>query len=89
MRRILSLGGGGIKGAATAAYLAHLEQAADRPIAECFDLIAGTSTGGIIASLTHNIARRIWISLAVITLAALAIMVATTLIIRWHNQNRM
>lgn len=48
MRRILSLGGGGIKGAATAAYLAHLEQVANRPIAECFDLIAGTSTGGII-----------------------------------------
>lgn len=49
MRRILSLGGGGIKGAATAAYLAHLEQASGRRIANCFDLIAGTSTGGIIA----------------------------------------
>ncbi len=49
MRRILSLGGGGIKGAATAAYLAHMEQVAERPIAECFDLITGTSTGGIIA----------------------------------------
>lgn len=49
MRRILSLGGGGIKGAATAAYLAHMEEVGGRPIAECFDLIAGTSTGGIIA----------------------------------------
>ncbi|HYD75306.1 CBASS cGAMP-activated phospholipase [Ramlibacter sp.] len=49
MRRILSLGGGGIKGAATAAYLAHLEEASGRRIADCFDLIAGTSTGGIIA----------------------------------------
>ena len=49
MRRILSLGGGGIKGAATAAYLAHLEEASGRPIAACFDLIAGTSTGGILA----------------------------------------
>jgi hypothetical protein len=49
MRRILSLGGGGIKGAATAAYLAHLEDAAGQRIADCFDLIAGTSTGGIIA----------------------------------------
>ena len=36
-----------------------------------------------------DIVRHIWISLAVITLAALAIMLATTLIIRWHNQNRM
>lgn len=49
MRRILSLGGGGIKGAATAAYLAHLEEASGRRIADCFDLIAGTSTGGILA----------------------------------------
>lgn len=49
MRRILSLGGGGIKGAMTAAYLAHLEKASGKRICDCFDLIAGTSTGGMIA----------------------------------------
>lgn len=49
MKRILSLGGGGIKGAMTAAYLAHMEEASGKPIADCFDLIAGTSTGGILA----------------------------------------
>ena len=49
MRRILSIDGGGIRGTFPAAYLAHLEDDLDRPIHEYFDLIAGTSTGGIIA----------------------------------------
>ncbi len=49
MRRILSLGGGGIKGATTAAYLAHMEEVSGRAVVDCFDLIAGTSTGGILA----------------------------------------
>lgn len=49
MKRILSLGGGGIKGAATAAYLAYMEEASGRSVWENFDLIAGTSTGGILA----------------------------------------
>jgi uncharacterized protein len=47
--RILSLDGGGIKGAFTAAVLAEWEQRTGRIIADHFDLIAGTSTGGIIA----------------------------------------
>lgn len=49
--RVLSLDGGGIKGLYTAAVLAHLEQVClgGRPIGAYFDLIAGTSTGGIIA----------------------------------------
>ena len=47
--RILCLDGGGIRGAFTAAVLAKWEAMAKRPIAEHFDLIAGTSTGGILA----------------------------------------
>ena len=48
--QILSLIGGGIRGAFVTSYLMELEQKLGRPIAECFDLIAGTSTGGIIAA---------------------------------------
>jgi patatin-like phospholipase/acyl hydrolase len=47
--RILSLDGGGIRGAFTAAFLEGLEARLGRPLATSFDLIAGTSTGGIIA----------------------------------------
>lgn len=48
--RVLSLDGGGIKGLYTAALLARVEDAlGGRSIASHFDLIAGTSTGGIIA----------------------------------------
>ncbi len=49
-RRILSIDGGGILGTFPAAFLAGLEQHLNgRPIGSYFDLIAGTSTGGIIA----------------------------------------
>ena len=48
--QILSLIGGGIRGAFVTSYLKELEQKLGRPIAESFDLIAGTSTGGIIAA---------------------------------------
>ena len=49
--RILSLDGGGIKGIFSAAVLAHLEQEylEGRSVGDYFDLIAGTSTGGILA----------------------------------------
>jgi patatin-like phospholipase/acyl hydrolase len=47
--RILSIDGGGIKGAFPAAFLAALEKQISEPIHRYFDLIAGTSTGGIIA----------------------------------------
>jgi len=47
--RILSIDGGGIRGILPATVLAALEEEADRPVAELFDLIAGTSTGGILA----------------------------------------
>ncbi|MDP1832774.1 MAG: patatin-like phospholipase family protein [Geothrix sp.] len=47
--RILSIDGGGIRGLIPALVLAELERQTGRPVADCFDLIAGTSTGGILA----------------------------------------
>lgn len=49
--KILALDGGGIKGVYTAELLRQCEDALGRgePIARYFDMIAGTSTGGIIA----------------------------------------
>jgi uncharacterized protein len=47
--RILCLDGGGIRGVFPAAFLARLEEHLEHPIGRYFDLIAGTSTGGIIA----------------------------------------
>ena len=55
-KRILSLDGGGVRGAATIAFLERLEneisEIEGRPtlLAEWFDLIGGTSTGAIIAA---------------------------------------
>ncbi|HEV2770322.1 MAG TPA: patatin-like phospholipase family protein [Solirubrobacteraceae bacterium] len=46
---ILSIDGGGIRGIIPATVLAELERRTGRRIAELFDLIAGTSTGGILA----------------------------------------
>ena len=46
---ILSLSGGGYLGLYTASVLAALEESYGAPIARHFDLIAGTSVGGIIA----------------------------------------
>ena len=46
---ILALDGGGTRGIYTAQLLAKIEQAFGTPIKTCFDLIAGTSTGAIIA----------------------------------------
>ena len=49
--KILSLDGGGIKGIFPAGVLAYLEEnyLDGQPIGDYFDLISGTSTGGIIA----------------------------------------
>jgi patatin-like phospholipase/acyl hydrolase len=47
--QILSLDGGGLRGMYTAAVLARLEEDLGIRIVDHFDLIAGTSTGGIIA----------------------------------------
>ncbi|MDP2846802.1 MAG: CBASS cGAMP-activated phospholipase [Humidesulfovibrio sp.] len=49
MRKILAIDGGGIKGVFPAAFLSTLEDKTNGNIWEYFDLIAGTSTGGIIA----------------------------------------
>jgi hypothetical protein len=49
VRRILSLDGGGIKGVFHVAFLAAIEERLPHPVATYFDLIAGTSTGGIVA----------------------------------------
>jgi uncharacterized protein len=49
MKKILAIDGGGIKGVVPAAFLASIEEQIGEPIAGYFDLIAGTSTGGIIA----------------------------------------
>jgi patatin-like phospholipase/acyl hydrolase len=49
MKTVLSIDGGGIRGLIPALVLAEIEKQTGRPIAECFDLMAGTSTGGILA----------------------------------------
>ncbi|MCY4529101.1 MAG: patatin-like phospholipase family protein, partial [Chloroflexi bacterium] len=51
MFRILAIDGGGIRGVFPAAFLAALENyhLNGRSVARYFDLIAGTSTGGIVA----------------------------------------
>jgi len=48
-RRILCIDGGGIKGVFPASFLATVEDAVGKPVSKFFDLIVGTSTGGIIA----------------------------------------
>lgn len=49
--KILSIDGGGIRGVFPAAYLAEIEKRflGGAPITDHFDMVAGTSTGGIIA----------------------------------------
>jgi patatin-like phospholipase/acyl hydrolase len=46
---VLSVDGGGIRGLIPAMVLAELEERTGRHVADLFDLVAGTSTGGIIA----------------------------------------
>jgi patatin-like phospholipase/acyl hydrolase len=48
-RKILSIDGGGIKGVFPAAFLADIETTLPQGVSSYFDLIVGTSTGGIIA----------------------------------------
>jgi patatin-like phospholipase/acyl hydrolase len=54
--KILSFDGGGIRGAFAASFVQELEHCFGGPITDYFDLIAGTSTGGLIAlALAFNI----------------------------------
>jgi predicted acylesterase/phospholipase RssA len=48
--RILSIDGGGIRGLIPAAILKSWEHTLGKPIAECFHMLSGTSTGGILAT---------------------------------------
>ena len=47
--RLLSLDGGGIKGLVLTRMLLSMEKEFETPIVHCFDWIAGTSTGAILA----------------------------------------
>lgn len=49
MKRVLAVDGGGIRGVLPASFLASVEHQLDAPVVGYFDLIVGTSTGGIIA----------------------------------------
>ena len=50
MKRILSIDGGGIRGIIPATTLVKLEAQLGKPVRECFDFVAGTSTGALIAA---------------------------------------
>ena len=47
--KVLAIDGGGIRGIIPALILVAIEQRTQRPISDVFDMLAGTSTGGIIA----------------------------------------
>lgn len=47
----LSLDGGGVRGLMLALWIAYLEEKTKQPVSKIFDLIGGTSIGGILASL--------------------------------------
>lgn len=49
LTKVLSIDGGGIRGVIPALVLEEIERRTARPISTLFDLVAGTSTGGIIA----------------------------------------
>ena len=49
IRRVLSIDGGGIRGIIPAMVIAHIERKLGKPAHELFDLMVGTSTGGILA----------------------------------------
>lgn len=50
MFKVLSIDGGGIRGVIPSVLLNHIEDNTGKSVAELFDLIVGTSTGGILAT---------------------------------------
>ncbi|MBL0941625.1 MAG: patatin-like phospholipase family protein [Alphaproteobacteria bacterium] len=53
--RVLAIDGGGVKDIIPALHLKRLEELVEGPLAETFDLIAGTSGGGLLSlGLTHE-----------------------------------
>jgi uncharacterized protein len=57
--KILSIDGGGIKGLYSATILKRFEEEFGHPISDYFDMICGTSTGGLIAmALSLNISAK-------------------------------
>src|SRR5690349_15414460 len=54
MKHVLSISGGGMRGIIPARILVEVERRTGQPIADSFDLLAGTSTGGILACLTAS-----------------------------------
>ncbi|MBA2567580.1 MAG: patatin-like phospholipase family protein [Thermoleophilaceae bacterium] len=61
--KILSIDGGGIRGIIPATVLVEVERLTGRPVAETFDIVAGTSTGGILAlalTLPSESSRPAW-----------------------------
>ncbi len=49
MQKVLSIDGGGIRGIVPAMVLAEIERRTGKATSQLFDLVAGTSTGGILA----------------------------------------
>ena len=56
-KTILSIDGGGVRGVIPAMLLETIECKTGKPIHELFDLIAGTSTGGLLATYLAGPAR--------------------------------
>ena len=54
MFKVLSIDGGGIRGVIPAVLLEHIEKEKNKNVADLFDLIVGTSTGGILAAALTN-----------------------------------
>lgn len=64
--KILALSGGGFLGLYTAQVLALLEEEAGQPLGRCFDLLAGTSIGGLLAlGLAYEVPMRRMVDLFV------------------------
>ena len=67
--RVLSIDGGGVRGIIPAMVLEHIEKETGKPVCDLFDLIVGTSAGGLVAAASssrtrstqtsHNTARQI------------------------------